>query len=62
MGSTGMKSTLLYNDNDVTHGLACGKPNKMVLSPDSLKKDTWKPKTSLKWYDNPKNKNNIVIQ
>jgi hypothetical protein len=54
MGSSAMKSTLIYNDNDITYGLVNAKPNKSIVSPEALKKETWKPKTSLKWYDNPR--------
>lgn len=33
------------------------------MSPADLKKETWKPKTSLRWYDNPRGeKTNIKIE
>lgn len=52
MASSGMKQTLSYQDNDVSYGLVNVKPqNKAVVSPSDLKKETWKPKTTLQWYN-----------
>ena len=53
MGSDGVKATLSYLDNDISYGLANNsKPNKAIFSPAALKKETWKPKTSLRWHEN----------
>ncbi len=52
MQSSGMKQTLSYNDNDATYGLVTTKPqNRGYIPPDSLKKETWKPKTTTKWVE-----------
>jgi hypothetical protein len=52
MTSSGMKGTLSYLDNDISYGLVNGKHNSKVLfSPETLKKETWKPKTSLRWHE-----------
>jgi hypothetical protein len=54
MGSSAMQQSLSYNDNDVSYGLVNTKPqNKAVCSPKDLKKETWKPKNSLNWYNSP---------
>ena len=51
-GSDGMKASLSYIDNDCSYGLVNAKPhNKSIVSPADLKKETWKPKTSLNWYN-----------
>lgn len=47
-----MKSTLTYQDNDISYGLVTTKPqNKATFSASDLKKETWKPKTTLKWHE-----------
>ena len=52
MQSQGMKDTLKYQDNDVTYGVVSTKPqNRGYISPDSLKKEVWKPKTTLQWHE-----------
>jgi len=62
MCSSAMKNSLCYNDNDVTYGLVNTKSNKNAFSPSDYRKEPWKPKTTLKWYDNPRNRNNIKIE
>lgn len=48
LGSSGMKDSLSYQDNDITYGLVNTKPqNRGCFSPSDLKKETWKPKTTL---------------
>ena len=54
MRSDGVKNTLAYQDNDITYGLVNTKPNKVVLSRKDLDKETWKPKTTLRWHENPR--------
>ena len=52
MNSNGMSQTLNYNDNDCSAGLVTVKPtNKGYVPPDTLKKEVWKPKTTLKWHE-----------
>ena len=47
-----MQTTLSYNDNDCTYGLVTAKPqNKGYIPPDSLKKEVWKPKTTVQWNE-----------
>lgn len=49
-GSSGMKTTLTYQDNDVTYGLVNTKPqNKAPFQKSDLKKEVWKPKTTTAW-------------
>jgi len=45
-----MKNTLTYQDNDPTYGLVNAKPKAAYTGKD-LKKEVWKPKTSLKWTE-----------
>ena len=46
-GSQGMKTTLTYQDNDVTYGLVNTKPqNKAPFQKSDLKKEVWKPKVT----------------
>jgi len=61
MGSGAMKQSLSYLDNDCSYGLVNAKPhNKSIVSKADLKKETWKPKTSLSWYNNPRER--ITLQ
>lgn len=51
-GSQGMKSTLTYQDNDVTYGLVNTKPqNKAPFQKSDLKKEVWKPKVTTQWVE-----------
>ena len=52
MSSSGMKTTLAYNDNDPTYGLVTTKHTiKAYIPPGEMKKDVWKPKTTLRWHE-----------
>ena len=52
--SQGMKSSLSYMDNDVTYGLVDSKhTNKAAFLQQNLVKDPWRPKTSLRWTQDP---------
>ena len=51
-GSSGMKQSLAYNDNDATFGLVNTKPqNKAPFQQSDLKKEVWKPKTVTAWTE-----------
>jgi hypothetical protein len=48
MQSTGMKSSLASVDHDPQYAAMSSKPqNRGYVPPTALKKETWKPKTSL---------------
>lgn len=52
MQSSGMKNSLSYIDNDPTYSVVSTKPqNRGYIPPDSLKKEVWRPKTTLKWHE-----------
>lgn len=56
MQSTGMKDSIAYENSDFG-GLVNAKPNNTCLfAKGSLKKETWRPKTSLKWTQDPRQK------
>jgi hypothetical protein len=48
MSSSHMQKTLCYEDNDPSHGMISPKAQPIYTSAH-LKKESWKPKTSLKW-------------
>ena len=52
MASSGMQKSLMYQDNDITYSLVDTKPqNRACFAKSDLKKETWKPKTTLKWHE-----------
>jgi hypothetical protein len=53
MKSSGMQTSLHFQGDDNFYGAAVGtKPqNRGYVPNDSLKKEVWKPKTSLKWHE-----------
>ncbi|CDW71784.1 UNKNOWN [Stylonychia lemnae] len=52
MNSTGMIGSLQSVDNDPSFSVLGTKPqNRGYVPPENLKKETWKPKTSLQWNE-----------
>ncbi len=52
MGSSGMRESLTYQNNEGSFEPMSTKPqNRGYVPSDSLKKEQWKPKTSLKWHE-----------
>lgn len=52
-----MSDTLNYKDNDISYGLVNAKAiTKATFNKKDLKKEVWKPMTTLKWTQEPKQK------
>ena len=52
MHSDGMAQSLTYQNNEGGFEVMGSKPNNRgFVPPETLKKDQWKPKTSLKWHE-----------
>jgi hypothetical protein len=52
MHSSGMVQSLTYQNNEGGFEVMGSKPNNRgYVPPETLKKDQWKPKTTLKWHE-----------
>ena len=56
MHSDRMRESLSHKDNDITFGLStASRPGQgdfaQLFSGSSLKKEVWKPKTTLQWHE-----------
>jgi hypothetical protein len=50
--SGNMRESLSYNDNDCSHGIVTTKQEaKHLFGGNALKKEVWKPKTTLQWHE-----------
>jgi len=55
LNSQGMQGSLAYQDNDISHGLVDAKAtNRSLFGKTELRKETWRPKTTLRWTEEKK--------